>query len=100
MPVIFNTALAVTPTEAVAQYVPYGEIHVLVASGLVGSEIVAVHVDAPDPVGSSQLIVKNQEIKMTATDMIVHITGPLEYKLVKEATANNVMVKQHNKDLA
>jgi hypothetical protein len=100
MPVIFNTASAVTPREEDTQYVPYDEIHILVASGLTGSEIVAVHVDAPDPAGSSQLIVKEQEIKMTATDMTVRITGPFAYKLVKTATTGSVMVKQHNKHSA
>jgi len=100
MPVIFNTALAVTPREEDTQYVPYDEFHVLVASGLTGSEIVAVHIDAPDPAGSSQLIVDGEEIKMTATDMTVRIAGPFAYKLVKAATTGNVMVKQHNKQSA
>jgi len=100
MPVILNTALAVTPAEAVDQYVPYDEIHVLVASGLTGSEIVAVHVDTPNSAGSSQLIVDGEEIKMTTTDMAIRVTGPLAYKLVKAATTGDVMVKQHNKDLA
>jgi len=100
MPVIFNTALAVTPTEADAQYVPYDELHVLVASGLSGAEIVAVHVDAPNSTGSAQLIVDGKEIKMTTTDMAIRVTGPLAYKLVKAATAGSVMVTQHNKNLA
>ncbi len=100
MPVIFNTALAVTPTEADAQYVPYDEFHVLVASGLTGSEVVAVHVDAPDLSSTVQLVVEDEEIKMTTTNMAIRVTGPLAYKLVKAATTGDVMVRQHVKNVA
>jgi hypothetical protein len=100
MPVIFNTVDAVTPKKEDIQYVPYGEFHVLAASGLSETEIVAVHIDAPDLLGSVQLFIEEQEIKMTATNMVIRITGPLAYKLVKLTTINSVMVKQHTKHLA